>query len=204
MSESILQLGRRTYLRQKSPTTAEDPRSQELVWVSAQRRQWRTHIPMLLVWPAMGQMLILRASTTPDPGDENANPSWHVFERIICRPPLPGTEPVKYRALVQIEIAAPPRGTPSLNPWDHNDLRPSEDDQRRRELIEVIELVNEMDNGFSGTAHRPTSMTICLMTSTLGSKVSAISPSDDFDNIMHATPERHATRVRPILGVGHP
>lgn len=38
MLESILQLGRRTYLSEITHT-AEDPRSQELVWVSAHRRQ---------------------------------------------------------------------------------------------------------------------------------------------------------------------
>src|SRR5258708_5074142 len=65
MSETLLQLGRRTFLSEIIHT-AGDPHSPELVWVSVHRRPWGMPIPMLLlVWPAMGQMLILIVNITP-------------------------------------------------------------------------------------------------------------------------------------------
>ena len=69
------------------------------------------------------------------------------------------------------------------NPWDHKDAKPSEGDQRRRELIE---LVNGMDNGFLGSA-RTYEYDNLSDDEYTGEQGLAISPSDDFDNNMHTT-----------------
>jgi hypothetical protein len=69
------------------------------------------------------------------------------------------------------------------NPWDPNDAKPSEGDQRRRELLE---LVNGMDNGFLGSAQAYEYNNLSDDEYT-GEQGLAISPSDDFDSNMHAT-----------------
>ena len=69
------------------------------------------------------------------------------------------------------------------NPWDPNDAKPSEGDQRRRELLE---LVNGMDNGFLGSAQTYEYNNLSDDDYT-GEQGLAISPSDDFDSNMHAT-----------------
>ena len=64
------------------------------------------------------------------------------------------------------------------NPWDRSDVRPNEGDQRRRELIE---LVNGMDNDFFGSAQTYEYDNLSDDEYT-GEQGLAISPSDDFDN----------------------
>jgi RhoGEF domain len=61
------------------------------------------------------------------------------------------------------------------NPWDSSDVRPNESDQRRRELIE---LVNEMDHGSQGSV-QPYDYD-SLSDEYAGEQGLAISPSDDF------------------------
>ncbi len=109
----------------------------------------------------------------------------------------------------QISLADGPNRNSSItsrvvlpNPWDHNDVKLSEGDQRRRELIE---LVNEMDNGFSGPSQTYMYDTLSDDEYT-GEQGLAISPSDDFDNIMHTTLKpgdesgTHLGRRSPVAG----
>lgn len=112
----------------------------------------------------------------------------------------------------QISRPSPNRNSSSTsrdalpNPWDHNDLKLSEDDQRRRELIE---LVNEMDNGFSGPAQTYDYDDLSDDEYT-GQQGLAISPSDDFDNSMHTTLKvgdesgTHLKRRSPLTGQATP
>ena len=120
-----------------------------------------------------------------DPGDEDANP-------LVVSPSVSST---RLRSLVlnrQISRPDDLNGSSSTtsrdvlpNPWDDS-AKPSERDQRRRELIE---LVNEMDNGFLGSAqtHEYDNLSDDEYT---GEQGLAISPSDDFDNNMHTTLKR--------------
>jgi hypothetical protein len=117
-----------------------------------------------------------------DPGDENANTlgvsssasSADLRSLVLNRQ-------ISRTSLNRNSSSTSRDGLP--NPWDHNDLKPSEDDQRRRELIE---LVNEMDNGFSGPAQTYEYDELSDDEYT-GEQGLAISPSDDFDNNMHTT-----------------
>jgi hypothetical protein len=140
-----------------------------------------------------------------DPGDENANPLGVsssassadlrslVLNRQISRPSPNRTSSATSRDALP-------------NPWDHNDLKPSEGDQRRRELIE---LVNEMDNGFSGPAQTYEYDDLSDDEYT-GEQGLAISPSDDFDNNMHTTLKAvdesgtHLRRRSPVAGQATP
>jgi RhoGEF domain len=105
------------------------------------------------------------------------------------------------------------------NPWGHDDVQPSESDQRRRELIE---LVNEMDHGSLGST-QPYEYDGHSDDEYAGEQGLAISPSDNFgpnadtplvrgggDDLRHrspasgrsqATPRQPATRV--ALGCGN-
>ena len=69
------------------------------------------------------------------------------------------------------------------NPWDSGDARPSEGDQRRRELIE---LVNELDNGSLGSA-QTYEYDDLSDDEYSGEQGLAISPSDYFENVMDTT-----------------
>ena len=64
------------------------------------------------------------------------------------------------------------------NPWDSSDVKLNESDQRRRELIE---LVNEMDHGFLGSAQSYDYDSLSD-DEYAGEQGLAISPSDNFDN----------------------
>ena len=139
-----------------------------------------------------------------DPSDENANPLGVSSS----------TSSADLRSLVlnrQISCSDGPKRNSSTasrdnlpNPWDHN-LKPSEGDQRRRELIE---LVNEMDNGFSG----PMQTYECDDLSDdeyTGEQGLAISPSDEFDNNKHTTLNSgesgtHLRRQSPVTGQATP
>ena len=139
-----------------------------------------------------------------DPADENANPLG-VSSSVSS---------ADLRSLVlnrQTSRPGPNRngsansrdGLP--NPWDHNDSRPSEDEQRRRELIE---LVNEMDNGFSGPPQTYEYDDLSDDEYT-GEQGLAISPSDEFHNNMHANPKvgdeiGHMRRRSPVAGQATP
>ena len=70
------------------------------------------------------------------------------------------------------------------NPWESSDIRPSEGDQRRRELIE---LVNEMDNGSLGSAQAYEHDDNISDDEYTGEQGLAISPSDYFDNNVDVT-----------------
>jgi hypothetical protein len=140
-----------------------------------------------------------------DPGDENANPLGVSSSASSA----------DLRSLVlnrQISRSGPNRNSSATsrdalpNPWDHHDLKPSEDDQRRRELIE---LVNEMDNGFSGPAQTYEYDDLSDDEYT-GEQGLAISPSDEFDNNMHTTLKAgdesgtHLRRRSPVAGQATP
>jgi hypothetical protein len=140
-----------------------------------------------------------------DPGDEAANPLGVSSS----------TSSADLRSLVlnrQISRPGPNRNSSTTsrdalpNPWDHNDLKSSEGDQRRRELIE---LVNEMDNGFSGPVQTYEYDDLSDDEYT-GEQGLAISPSDDFDNNMHAILKAgdesgtHLRRRSPVAGQATP
>ena len=74
-------------------------------------------------------------------------------------------------------------GSTLPNPWDSSGVKPSEGDQRRRELIE---LVNGMDNGYLGPAQTYEYDNFSDDEYT-GEQGLAISPSENFDNNMVAT-----------------
>ncbi|KAH9961967.1 hypothetical protein BC827DRAFT_249515 [Russula dissimulans] len=69
------------------------------------------------------------------------------------------------------------------NPWDSSDVKPSEDDQRRQALIE---LVNEMDNG-SLVSAQTYEYDNLSDDEYIGVQGLAISPSENFENKMDAT-----------------
>ena len=92
------------------------------------------------------------------------------------------------------------------NPWDDSDMKPSEGEQRRRELIE---LVNEMDNGFSVGPAQTYEYDELSDDGYTGEQGLAISPSDEFDHNMHTTlnagDESMAHRRRsPVAGQATP
>ena len=139
-----------------------------------------------------------------DPGDENANPLGVSSS----------TSSADLRSLVlnrQISCSDGPNRNSSTasrdnlpNPWDHN-LKPSEGDQRRRELIE---LVNEMDNCFSGPAQTYECDDLSDDEYT-GEQGLAISPSDEFDNSKHTTLKAgesgsHLRRQSPVASQATP
>lgn len=70
------------------------------------------------------------------------------------------------------------------NPWESTDIKPSEGDQRRRELIE---LVNGMDNGSLGSAQAYEHDDNLSDDEYTGEQGLAISPSDYFDNNVDVT-----------------
>ena len=140
-----------------------------------------------------------------DPSDENANPLGMSSS----------TSSADLRSLVlnrQISRPGPDRNSSATsrdglpNPWDYNDLRPSEVEQRRRELIE---LVNEMDNGFSGPGQTYEYDDLSDDEYT-GEQGLAISPSDEFDHNMHTTLKAgdeigtHHRRRSPVAGQATP
>lgn len=70
------------------------------------------------------------------------------------------------------------------NPWNSSAVKPSEGDQRRRELIE---LVNGMDHGSLDSAQACEYDDSLSDDEYVGEQGLAISPSDDFGNIMDIT-----------------
>ena len=142
-----------------------------------------------------------------DPGDENANPlgvsssaSSTDLRSLVLNRQIPRPGPNRNSSATSRD-ALP-------NPWDHNDSKPTEGDQRRRELIE---LVNEMDNGFSLSGPAQTYEYDDLSDDEYtGEQGLAISPSDDFDNNMHTTLKTgdesgtHLRRRSPVAGQATP
>lgn len=114
-----------------------------------------------------------------DPEDEDADSgasSAHlrslVLDRQTFRPPKPNRN------------GSATSGDALPNPWESTDAKPSEGDQRRRELIE---LVNGMDNGSLGSAQAYEHGDNLSDDEYTGEQGLAISPSDYFDNNVDVT-----------------
>ena len=114
-----------------------------------------------------------------DPEDEDADSgasSAHlrslVLDRQMFRPPN------------LIRNGSATSGDALPNPWESTDVKLSEGDQRRRELIE---LVNGMDNGSLGSAQAYDHDDNLSDDEYTGEQGLAISPSDDFDNNVDVT-----------------